>query len=361
MDNKKTPTIIGVAVIIIIAVTVGMLVWKYENEKNRMKMQNITVQPKEKINNQSQKTVDENNWETYTNDEFYFSFKYPVNCDGCQIKVSDKVKRAYLHNDSQLLNFVTTKNGKEFSSPFIFTIGVMPAVDDNGKLVNNIDDFLKNYRNREKNPAKQEQDSINGVKTVEDIWPTGKTIYVYYQGVVYQIKIGLKDSEIPDKILSTFQFLKPETVARVDPPTTKPTDYVNNKLGFKLTFPVGWYFSSPDNEYPEIYNCLTKRGRFFGYDCDTVTVTKNLPDEIPKTFNADDNLSVYGKNAKIINNLIDGATAIRTDSVSKPNNPPVPAGFIYYLYFSHENKSFKAFVNDIKLERTILSSFKLVD
>jgi len=49
MDNKKIPTWVGTVVLVIIAVTVGVLVWKYEKEVDITQTKNIENQPNKSL------------------------------------------------------------------------------------------------------------------------------------------------------------------------------------------------------------------------------------------------------------------------------------------------------------------------
>jgi hypothetical protein len=86
MNNKKIPTGVGTVIIIIIAVTVGLFVWKCEKfeEENAVQIQKAVAPTKsnEVISEQQNRTEQETieaaiNWKTYRDKQHAFEFKYP--------------------------------------------------------------------------------------------------------------------------------------------------------------------------------------------------------------------------------------------------------------------------------------------
>ncbi|MFA7209754.1 MAG: hypothetical protein WC120_05785 [Parcubacteria group bacterium] len=89
IDNKKIPTVLGTVIIVIIAITAGVLVWKYEKIKSQDEagMQNRGVEFSklmEKKNNQQKETANkfeivniDKNWNKYISNSKNFSLNYP--------------------------------------------------------------------------------------------------------------------------------------------------------------------------------------------------------------------------------------------------------------------------------------------
>lgn len=313
---------------------------------------------------------DMSNWETYLNKDFYFNFRYPD--DSALLREVPDVKRAYLHQDWHLLSVLEKTPGTIPMAPqiFSFNIDLLTANDDNGKKITNLDDFLKNYSRRRIHRIREERGFIGDIPTVEDIWPTkdsgissssneSKTVYALYNDLVYKITV-VPNSGIPAAMLSSFQFTRPKVITPVGSPTKKRTDYVNNTLGFSLTFPGGWYFSSPDDDRASISNCLIARGIIYRPSCGAFTIDDISSDGIPDQESIKNNLAAYGENAEIIDNLIRGAVVVKADSIAI-DGPPLPEGFVYYVFFQGKEKAFKVFLTDIEYEKTILPSMKLLD
>lgn len=81
MDNKKIPTSVGTIVIVIIAITAGVLVWKYEKQQERdvsssdLKIQGNKESEKDVFNNF--KISDFDTWKDYRNEAIGVKIKYP--------------------------------------------------------------------------------------------------------------------------------------------------------------------------------------------------------------------------------------------------------------------------------------------
>ncbi len=85
MDNKKVPTLIGASILVIIAITVGMFVWRYERGyDNALDTQKITApivgdiqaQPKKNVTSLSEEDI-KNEWKIYQNEKYRFKMTYP--------------------------------------------------------------------------------------------------------------------------------------------------------------------------------------------------------------------------------------------------------------------------------------------
>lgn len=106
IDNKKIPTVLGTVIIVIIAITVGALVWKYEEIKNRgeAQMQNTITQIKPIEKNQTQEenkkeeSIDTSDWKNYSDSRIIFS--YPNSCDlrTASDNISNKNPNMYFFN-----------------------------------------------------------------------------------------------------------------------------------------------------------------------------------------------------------------------------------------------------------------------
>ncbi|HLN19082.1 MAG TPA: hypothetical protein VK255_02845 [Patescibacteria group bacterium] len=89
MNQKKIPTGIGVALIVIIVVTIGVLVWKYEkNQKESVQETHLNVLPKETIKNTS----------NYKNE----GYKYEI-----EIPIGFSVKTGSLKDPDSLVNIIS--------------------------------------------------------------------------------------------------------------------------------------------------------------------------------------------------------------------------------------------------------------
>ncbi|MFA7209752.1 MAG: hypothetical protein WC120_05775 [Parcubacteria group bacterium] len=86
IDNKKIPTVLGTVIIVIIAITVGALVWKYEKIKNQDEagMQSKAVEfvksVEEKQNPQreeKEESIDTSDWKVCRSEKYNYEFKYP--------------------------------------------------------------------------------------------------------------------------------------------------------------------------------------------------------------------------------------------------------------------------------------------
>jgi hypothetical protein len=74
--NQNVKTSLGVAIIIIIAITVGVFTWKAMNVKESVAP--VTNVQSKNIAAKSVKAVDQTaDWKTYTNEKYGFEYKYP--------------------------------------------------------------------------------------------------------------------------------------------------------------------------------------------------------------------------------------------------------------------------------------------
>lgn len=78
MKKQKVDTKLGVAIIVIFAITTGVLVWIYENGKSKPIQQNqITNNAQQQNQTQEEQGVTINTGELYKNDKFGFEFISP--------------------------------------------------------------------------------------------------------------------------------------------------------------------------------------------------------------------------------------------------------------------------------------------
>lgn len=85
MNQKKIPTILGIIIIVIIAVTIGMFTWKIEesNEQIVSQMPNVISQKNQETqesgDNQKLESTESTSWLTFKNDKYNFEIQYPSN------------------------------------------------------------------------------------------------------------------------------------------------------------------------------------------------------------------------------------------------------------------------------------------
>lgn len=317
--------------------------------------------------------IDTSHWKTYQNDEFYFGFRYPDDKDGATLYETTDIKRAYLNNDLHLLDVSEKTNSpvKMRAEKLSFSIDLLTANDSDGKKITDVESFLKNYPYRRIHRIREERGYIGRIPTIEDIWPTkdsgmalseaeSRTVYAYYNDLIYQITL-IPDSGIPAEMMSSFFFTKPESVIPVGSPTTeKQTDYINNILGFKMTFPQGWYFPSPDDSNPRIDNCLIARGHIYSPSCDAVRV-EDVSSEYLKNPEFKKNISINYDKVETIYDLVPEATVLKVGSRKFADGPPQPEGIEYYVYFYNRSTILNVFISNVKYEKNILSSIRLIN
>jgi hypothetical protein len=312
-------------------------------------------------------------WKTYQNDEFYFGFRYPDDENGVTLDETVGLKRAYFHNDSHLLQASEKTNSpvKMRAEKLSFSIDLLTANDSDGKKITDVESFLEDYPYRRTHRIREERGHIGLIPTIEDIWPTkdsglalsvaeSRTIYAYYNDLIYQITI-IPDSGIPAEMMSSFFFTEPKNVTSVGSPTTaKQTDYINHTLGFRMTFPQGWYFPAPNDSNPRIDNCLIARGHIYSFSCGAVRIA-DVTTEFPPGPKLIDSISKNYNGVESKNGIIPVATILKVGSHKIDDGPPEPDGIEYFIHFHRNSKVFKVFISDIKFEKSILSSIRLTN
>ena len=368
MASRKINTFSSILIILILATFVAFI---SVNLSTQITTPDITtsVAPAQKPD-KSSILSDTSHWKTYRNDEFYFGFRYPDDENGVTLDETTGLKRAYLHNDWHLLQASEKTNSpvKMRAEKLIFSIDLLTANDSDGKKITDVESFLKNYPYRRIHRIREERGHIGNISTIEDIWPTkdsgmalseaeSRTVYAYYNDLIYQITI-IPSSGIPAEMMASFFFTNPKNVTPVGSPTTrKQTYYTNSSLGFKMSFPEGWYFPAPDDSNPKIYNCLTARGHIYGFSCGTVTVQDASSEYPPGSQFKNDISTVYDKVTPVIN-LIPEATVLKVSSKTITDGPPQPEGIEYFVYVYNKSRVLSIFISDIKLEKNILSSIR---
>lgn len=114
MDNKKISITVGMIVIIIL-ITVGVLMWTYENRKSEPVQQSqITngVQQKEASSQNTELITDEpvEEWKIYQDDKYRFKFKYPQ-------RIEVKIDKSYPGTD--YYSIINTTSSEQVASFFI--------------------------------------------------------------------------------------------------------------------------------------------------------------------------------------------------------------------------------------------------
>jgi hypothetical protein len=81
MKNQKVSTGLGTIVLVIIAVTVGVFVWKVEkNQSDVQQPQNVVIESKPDKNTQGEvykKPIDTSDWKVCKSEKYNYEFKYP--------------------------------------------------------------------------------------------------------------------------------------------------------------------------------------------------------------------------------------------------------------------------------------------
>lgn len=371
MISQKINTSLSISIILFLATFVAFFSLRLSSQVQTLPhIARVVPTPKP---NDSSEPIDTNHWKTYQNDEFYFGFRYPDDKDGVTLYETADIKRAYLNNDQHLLDVSEKTNSpvKMRAEKLSFSVDLLTANDSDGKKITEVESFLKNYPYRSIHRIREERGYIGHIPTIEDIWPTkdsgmalseaeSRTVYAYYNDLIYKITI-IPDSGIPAEMMSSFFFTKPESVTPVGSPTTaKQTDYINTTLGFKITFPQGWYFPSPNDSNPRIDNCLVSRGHIYRLSCDAVRITDVTTEFLPGPKPIDTISKDYNE-VESIDGFIPEATVIKVGSHKIDDGPPGPEGIEYFIYFHSNSKILKVFISNIKFEKNILSSIRLTN
>lgn len=372
MISKKINTALSISIILSLATFVAFFSLQLSSQIQTLPHDIPRSIPTPKPNDSSE-PIDTSHWKTYQNNEFSFSFRYPDDKDGATLYETANIKRAYLNNDLHLLDVSEKTNSpvKMKAEKLSFSIDLLTANDSDGKKITEVESFLKDYPYRRIRRIREERGRIGSIPTIEDIWSTkdsgmalseteSRTVYAYYNDLIYQITI-IPNSGIPARMMESFFFTEPESIIPVGSPTTaKQTDYINTALGFKITFPQGWYFPSPDDSNPRIDNCLVTRGRIYGFSCGVVRIADVTTEFPPGPKFIESILKNYNK-VESIDNLVPETTILKVGSHKIDAGPPEPDGIEYFIYFHSNSKVFKVFISDVKFEKNILSSIRLTN
>lgn len=254
--QRQIKTGLGVAVILIFAVTAGVFVWLYEKNQDKgqfnscKKMMQVcgsgnagcrwecqdnfiptnapktnvpTFKPSVPANNDS--GVDETaDWQTYRNDEYGFEFKIPVTWT----KPSDTSSLPFINSPCN--NMYTDRCAGVYVSVMDYTGGSLEKyldahydsnINPEIKILNKKTVIVDGENSYEVDSFRE--DVLKFDKTIIDRKSIDKAIIINHNGTVYRITLfesgnDLKDSDYENliygealkQILSTFKFIAPE-------------------------------------------------------------------------------------------------------------------------------------------------------
>lgn len=236
--NQQIKTSLGVIIILIVAVTAGVFIWKYEKRPQSLSIsQNQTVKPSA-IKNQRDKT---DNWRTYRNNEYSYKLKYPADW-----KVIEDVKgfRTFIQSpdcDSYVAEVCTrvsiwdirkAENNETIESSISLNANDKIIDKKTIKISGEDASFVEYYQ------TNYGQNGKNGLVRQE--------IKMIHGGIVYQIRadevsidkiktvMDLKNKNIFETMIQSFEFLKD-----VDK-NNKTADwetYQNYKYSYSIQYP----------------------------------------------------------------------------------------------------------------------------
>jgi len=235
IDNKKIPTILGTIVIVIIAITVGVFVWKYEviKDQDNTQVQNVGVQENTSVNQQNQSSNDnqssclsdsnqkDSEWNTFKNDQFKFEIQYPSS-----FIYNEQLTSTWTHPPGEGVQYVinlgvpqktTRKDGSNCTPSNNFLMYI--ANNENG-----LSNYIKNAKltsgdvENSFEPVGTEKIAsyaANIVKTCNMGGNCTKDVFFADDKYIYYIQLNqyftlknVSDKKILDRILSSLKFIK---------------------------------------------------------------------------------------------------------------------------------------------------------
>lgn len=147
MDKKKIPTRVGMTVIVIVAITVSVLVWKYEKDNGQIISQMPNIFPQQNQNEETQGAGNNQPIENIKTTKSYKNGSY-----GYEIEIPDNfdIKTGSLKDPESLINIIS-KNGNK---PLF-------VIDVEISKFNNINSWLNDYRKKLRQTTSYEGVKIN--------------------------------------------------------------------------------------------------------------------------------------------------------------------------------------------------------
>jgi len=217
MDNKKIPTILGTIVIIIIAVTVGVFVWKYESIKSQedaetqseiVKIAKPVEEKQSPQKEENEKPIDTSKWKVCRSEKYNYEFKYPDRAQAIEpgpqyIKsCADRAQVPIIGVSQESIKFIL--QDKAISKPDIYSLD---------KSINSLDDYLKNSLQASKERFNIEEINIQNEKAFlekdKQMEKQNRNVLVtYHQNRVYHLDITGFTEQETTSIINSFKFIK---------------------------------------------------------------------------------------------------------------------------------------------------------
>ncbi|MEI7621424.1 MAG: hypothetical protein WCJ51_02735 [Candidatus Moraniibacteriota bacterium] len=217
MQNKQGNIKMFAIVGVIVAVSVGLIAWFFVTKTRVPATQIVPTQPIAQVAQpQSDSNAIPADWQTYTNEKYGFSFKYPAT--GYEFHVG----RPSIYADEPQF-FVKNSNDSD-EGYYTFALDVSP--NDTQK------EFEARIKEFQKNGKYSVATAVGGKPAYKHIYDEVVIYFILDNGNFFTFRC--KNNDIGEKILSTLKFTNQSAE------TVNWQTYKNIPYGFQLTFPESW-------------------------------------------------------------------------------------------------------------------------
>ncbi len=208
MDKKKIPTGIWIAMIVIIAITVSVLTWKYEKNVPSLTQSSLTTEL-----NQQEIVQPTNDWKKYKDDEYGYELDYPSNWNITQRNPSkNNVGTTFIFSTNGPMN--DGSNGTIILGKYsIYNSSLTNSIENNLKLLNSKINIADTQSTFKEIPIIGGRAFYNLKQT--SISPKEREIFIIGKNVIFNGTFQTSSSNIDmekldefTEILSKFKFLQ---------------------------------------------------------------------------------------------------------------------------------------------------------
>jgi hypothetical protein len=230
IDNKKIPTWLGVVIIIIFAITVGVMVWRYEKNHEITKINNNVITSKETIvdnkkeesqtkqlENEVSTPIDTSDWKICKSNQYNYQISYPQDWIITQApvqKITTNCENVFSFGIIAEKNLYTQTRATINFNIEIDNQTRINAPTSTDKGMKSLDDFIKLRPKLYETNTFVKEITIRGeralwVKNTEESYTrsAGTALYIFHQGSLYRIGSNADDNTF-NAFISTFKFIR---------------------------------------------------------------------------------------------------------------------------------------------------------
>ncbi|MDP1884804.1 MAG: hypothetical protein Q8L10_05605 [Candidatus Moranbacteria bacterium] len=212
IDNKKIPTVLGTVIIVIIAITVGALVWKYEKIKSQdeggVEFVKSTEEKQNPQKEENEEFIDALKWKVCRNEKANYEFKYPGEwlIVDRYLTILDKCYNASDPRGS----WFSIGEDRYSASNKSFGIDTSAQKDLKGTIYEGADSLDSYYSKNVELLNSRTKIMSTEIKGERADWFKEKndkiSIWFFHNNTLYEIRSNINNQKILESIIKTFSF-----------------------------------------------------------------------------------------------------------------------------------------------------------